>query len=157
MSSCSSSNASGHPGRPPLLIAKEEYWDLTQIGVTAPPLLSSVGYFLLREIDRARQVERSLLPHNVVRMYSRARYLDNFTARQRTVTIVYPGEECSESSLVSVLTPIGAALIGMSEGQRMTWTMPSGAERDITVIAVTQVDPDEVRNRAKSPSLSQLA
>jgi regulator of nucleoside diphosphate kinase len=58
----------------------------------------------------------------------------------RTYQLVYPGEADISEGKVSVLTPIGAALIGLSEGQSIPWTARDGRELSLTVERVTRGD-----------------
>lgn len=55
---------------------------------------------------------------------------------ERTVTLVFPGVEDAATGAVSILTPVGAALIGMRPGARIDWTAPSGDQRILTVLEV---------------------
>jgi regulator of nucleoside diphosphate kinase len=92
--------------------------------------------FLAREIDRARLIEPEAAGDKLVTMNSRVRYRDDVTGQERTVTLVYPGEADIEAGRLSVLTPVGAALIGLSTGQSIEWMSPSGGVRSLTVTGV---------------------
>jgi regulator of nucleoside diphosphate kinase len=92
--------------------------------------------FLAREIDRARLIEPEAAGDKLVTMNSRVRYRDDVTGQERTVTLVYPGEADIEAGRLSVLTPVGAALIGLSTGQSIEWVSPSGGVRSLTVVGV---------------------
>ena len=60
--------------------------------------------------------------------------------RKRTVTLVFPGLADISQGRISILTPIGTALIGLSEGQTMTWSTRDGRERNLTVMMVQSVE-----------------
>lgn len=92
--------------------------------------------FLLEELQRARIVEPHEMPRGVVTMRSRVRYRDEATGEVLTVTLVYPGDEDSVLGRVSVLSPQGSAMIGLSVGDRIAWRTLDGAERAITVLDV---------------------
>jgi regulator of nucleoside diphosphate kinase len=92
--------------------------------------------FLAREIDRTRLIEPEAAGDKLVTMNSRVRYRDDVTGQERTVTLVYPGEADIEAGRLSVLTPVGAALIGLSTGQSIEWMSPSGGVRSLTVTGV---------------------
>ena len=62
----------------------------------------------------------------------------------RTITLVYPGDADISEGKVSVLTPIGTALLGLSEGQSMHWTARDGREHELTVTAVGQARLENV-------------
>jgi regulator of nucleoside diphosphate kinase len=56
--------------------------------------------------------------------------------QQRRVILVFPGEADISQGKISVLTPVGAALIGLSEGQSIMWTTRDGRDQQLTVLAV---------------------
>jgi regulator of nucleoside diphosphate kinase len=120
---------------PPLIVARDDYEALADLALAAPTPMASIGYFLLKELDRATIVEASELPARVVRLGSTVRYADGPNGRERTITLVKPAKRDPERSLISVFTPIGAALIGLSEGQSIRWRSV-GAERTITIMRV---------------------
>jgi regulator of nucleoside diphosphate kinase len=101
-----------------------------------------VGEFLLEEVERARIVEPESVPTTVVTMGALVEFRDEHTGAERSVTLVYPGEQDIELGRISVLTPVGAALIGLSEGQSIEWRTPAGEERSLTVLSVVQPDTD---------------
>jgi regulator of nucleoside diphosphate kinase len=53
------------------------------------------------------------------------------------VTLVYPSEANVEAGKISVLAPVGAALIGLRVGQSIRWPLPDGRERTLEVMSVT--------------------
>lgn len=93
---------------------------------------------LIEEIERATVVADSELPTSVVRMGSEVAFETDDGRRRRRVTLVYPGEADIEQDRISVLTPIGTALIGLSAGQSITWVTRDGREQLLTVLAVEQ-------------------
>lgn len=92
--------------------------------------------FLDREISRARIVERAEMPANVATMGSHVVYRDDDTGDERTVALVYPIEEDSGTGRLSVVTPLGTALLGLSEGQSIDWTTRDGRPRRVTLLSV---------------------
>jgi regulator of nucleoside diphosphate kinase len=76
-------------------------------------------------------------------MESAVEYQDNVTGEVRRITLVYPGEQDSRADRVSILTQVGAALIGLSEGQSMEWQGPTGGWRGLTVRRV-QFQPERM-------------
>ncbi len=88
------------------------------------------------ELGRARLVPDDRLPPDTVRMGSGVTYrLDN--GGERAATLVYPAE-AEVPGTVSILTPVGTALIGLRPGQAFTWMEPDGRTRKLTVGSVTQ-------------------
>lgn len=90
---------------------------------------------LAREIDNARIVPSAEIPADVITMHSRARIIDLRTGEQRVFQIVYPHEADYAASKISVLAPIGTALLGCSTGTEITWVVPSGT-RNLLIEAV---------------------
>jgi regulator of nucleoside diphosphate kinase len=93
--------------------------------------------FLENELARAEVVAQKDIPNNVVTLHSRVRVVDESTGMERELTVVPPGgsDGVSEGK-VTVLSPIGAAVIGLSEGQAIDWLMPSGRSRRFRVAKV---------------------
>jgi regulator of nucleoside diphosphate kinase len=90
--------------------------------------------FLAREIERANIVPPHQRLLGLVRMGSRVTYRDGDSLKK--VTLVYPHEADIERKRISVLAPVGAALIGLSVGQSIEYETPSGEKRSLTVMHV---------------------
>ena len=92
------------------------------------------GVDTLEEIlDSARVVNPSTLPKNVVTMNSRVLFEDIRTGEQGTVTVVYPADVDPTSGKISVLSPVGAALLGETEGSKVELPLPHGQVRRIRI------------------------
>lgn len=121
--------------RPPILIADHEKLQLHKLARAAANRLPDVAEELEFELERADICPASSLPPNVVRMQSTVRFrTDKGTEHQ--MMLVYPEDADIIRDRLSVLTPIGAALIGLSEGHTMSWTDREGRPRKLTVIEV---------------------
>lgn len=97
---------------------------------------------LLNEIGRARVVAPAKMPKNVVNMGSTVTYRDENTGQERTVTLVYPEEADIARMRVSVMTPIGVALLGLAEGASFHWDTRDNQRRILTILSVGQSAPD---------------
>src|SRR5690606_34400563 len=84
---------------------------------------------------RARVVPQDQIEGDIVTMNSEVVYEDLTTGVQRTVRLVYPEDADIERGWVSVLAPLGSALLGMRVGQEIAWKMPSGTRR-VRVVSV---------------------
>lgn len=93
---------------------------------------------LLAELDRVNVVLPDGLPPDVVTVGRRVTYSDESTGVIRTIHLVWPRDADVEQHRVSVITPVGAALIGMRVGQRILWCMPDG---ETTSLRVHNVQP----------------
>lgn len=124
--------------RPPLTISEADFDRLYTLAndVRRRSPNPEIAEYLLDELERADQVPPEAMPADVVAMGSQVRYRDEATGRERTVTLVFPGVEDAATGAVSILTPVGAALIGMRPGARIDWTAPSGDQRILTVLEV---------------------
>jgi regulator of nucleoside diphosphate kinase len=92
---------------------------------------------LTEELERARVIDRDQTPKNIVRMGSDILFRDDATREVRRVTLVFPGEADIAQNRVSVLTPVGAALIGLRAGQSITWRTRGGELKRLTVLKVS--------------------
>ena len=88
------------------------------------------------ELDRAIVVPLERMPADVVTMHSRCIYIDESTGTAREVELVYPEEADPELGKISVLAPIGSALLGLAVGQSIDWELPGGRIHRITVKCV---------------------
>jgi regulator of nucleoside diphosphate kinase len=100
-------------------------------------LFPRVAHFLAREIERASVATDNSDMSRVVRMGSQVRYCDDKTGEVRDVVLVYPHEADITLKRVSVLTPVGAALIGMSIGQAIEFQTPGHTTRSLTILGVS--------------------
>ncbi len=122
--------------RPPILLCESDADRIADLAVGVESRLPQVAAMLLKEIDRARVVKDGALPADVVGMGSRVRFRDESAGTERTVRLVYPSEADIEAGKVSILTPIGAGLIGLREGQSIRWEDREGHPKILQVIAV---------------------
>jgi regulator of nucleoside diphosphate kinase len=107
---------------------------------------------LQRELERAIVVSSEAVPRDVVTMNSRVLYVDETTGERRWVTIVYPETADAGDGRVSVLAPVGAALLGLSVGQAIEWEFPDGGTRRLRVEDVTYEPGSCERREASSVS-----
>lgn len=88
------------------------------------------------ELVRAVVVPHDEIPKDVVTMNSRVVFEDETTGQRREITLVYPKHADIASGKVSVLVPVGTALLGMRVGQTIDWQLPSGQKHRYKVVAV---------------------
>ena len=104
---------------------------LTKVG--ARPDLDA----LRAEIDRAEVVEPEEIPPNRVTMNSRVRFVVEESKDEREIALVFPGHANVEENRISVLAPVGSALLGLSVGDTIEWPLPNARSRRLRVVAVT--------------------
>jgi regulator of nucleoside diphosphate kinase len=91
---------------------------------------------LEEEIGKATIVEQEAIPPDVVTMNSRIRFVDEKSGDATEMALVYPFEADASAGRISVLAPVGTALLGLAVGQSIEWPMPSGQSRRLRVVAV---------------------
>ena len=90
---------------------------------------------LQAELDRADVVGHDEVPAGVVTMNSRVHCREESSGKDYHLTLVYPQDAGGEGK-VSILAPVGSALLGLSVGQHIDWTGPSGKVLKLTLLAV---------------------
>ncbi|MGU3413405.1 nucleoside diphosphate kinase regulator [Enterobacteriaceae bacterium C34A] len=95
---------------------------------------SPVAQALNDELDRAQMCSPQEMPHNVVSMNSQVRFRDLSTNEERVRTLVFPANMTDSATQLSVLAPVGAALLGLRVGDAIHWTLPNGTETHLEVL-----------------------
>jgi regulator of nucleoside diphosphate kinase len=121
--------------KPPLLLDSAQSARLEDLALGALRQMPSVARYLLEEVQRADTRPAAELPPDVVRIGSEVAYRDDAGA-EHVVRLVFPENAAIETQRVSVLTPIGVALIGLTVGQSIGWETPEGKARELTVLRV---------------------
>jgi len=88
------------------------------------------------ELARAQVVEPQVAPDDLVTMNSRVRYVDEVAGVTREITLVYPDDADRDGSRVSVLSPVGSALLGLRVGQTIEWPTVNGRRGRFRVLAL---------------------
>ena len=90
---------------------------------------------LQTELDRANVVDPEEVPPGLVTMNSTVVFVDEASSARHQLTLVYPGPD-NPPDAVSVLAPVGSALLGLSVGQSISWQVPGGREVRLRVLEV---------------------
>lgn len=126
--------------RPPIHLLARESDMVAQLALQSEHRYPVVAAMLLEEIERAELHERESLPDSAVTMGSKVDFVDERTHQLRTVELVLPGEANIALGKISILTPVGAALYGLTAGQSIDWPNLEGVERRIRIVSVRQPD-----------------
>jgi regulator of nucleoside diphosphate kinase len=103
----------------------------------APALRDSeVAQRLRAEFDRAEIVEPAAMPHDVVSMNSSADCVDESNDKHYTLTLVYPKDADADAGRISVLAPVGSALLGLRVGQSIDWPGQGSKPHRLKVTAI---------------------
>lgn len=133
--------------RPDIIVARRDLGRLDALLGAAGSRFGKVETFLLDEITRARIVHDREVPPTLVTMGATVRFRDENSGREGVVRLVYPREIGSCDHGLSVLTPVGAALLGLSEGQSIDYETVDGRLKTLTVLKVVGSTPDGARRR----------
>lgn len=121
--------------RPPVYVRSVDLPELWRIAARAYRATPQPDLFL-EEFHRFRVVQEAADDH-FVRLDSEVRYKDLRTKRERLVRLAPPGGADPDRNEVSLLSPIGAALIGLSVNSIFRWSAADGRPRAIKVLEIT--------------------
>lgn len=121
--------------KPPIIVRESDHDRLWKLAAPLHERADDVPDQLLSELDRAEIVPDDKIPHGVITMGARLRY-ETDNGEKRSVVLVFPNEADIAQGRVSILTPIGVALLGLSAGQSIQWRTLNGAERHLTILSV---------------------
>ncbi len=137
---------------PSIVMSQRDHERLLALATLAVSRLPEIN-FLLRELERAQVTDQARINSSTVTMGSQVDFTYGRSARVETVTLAFPGDQDLFTGRISVLTPVGAALIGLSEGQTITFQTPVWVEKALTVLRVRP--PIGARNRVLAGGSSE--
>jgi regulator of nucleoside diphosphate kinase len=124
--------------RPPIVLTDAEAEALSALALAAERTSPLVSEMLLDEIERAHVCAADVVPGDAVTMESQVTFVDEASEATHEIRLVYPGDADSESGKISILTPLGAGLIGLRVGQTISWPNRSGQHRQLRIVSVAQ-------------------
>lgn len=95
---------------------------------------SPVANALNDELDRAQMCAPEDIPHDVVSMNSQVKFRDLTTGEERVRTLVFPANMTDSATQLSVMAPVGAALLGLRTGSTIHWELPGGTSTHLEVL-----------------------
>ena len=122
--------------KPPIMLSSLDLKRLEALLDKMPPAEAERHDALASELARAEVVEPAAMPANIVTMNSRVTFEDEATSEATTVTLVYPSAT-GTAGTVSILAPVGSALLGLKKGQHIDWPTPDGRERRLRVLDIS--------------------
>jgi len=120
------------------VVLSEEDFELLKSFVT-PSANDENPMSLAYELSRAKVVKKDQVPEGQVRINSKVTIEDLVSKAKTTVTIVPPSDADIKQQKISVLTPIGSALIGLKVKDEVEWKMPVGL-RKYVILEVSNPD-----------------
>ncbi len=122
--------------KPPITVSRS---DLARIEALLErlPAAEAANLDALRvELDRADVVEPAAMPADTVTMNSTVTFEDEGNGEKLTLTLVYPAA-AGVPGTVSILAPVGSALLGLARGQQIDWPVPDGHKRRLRVLEIS--------------------
>jgi len=111
---------------------------------------------LQAELERARVLLWAEMPTDVVTMHSEVRVLDLESGERSDYALVFPREADVSAKRISVVAPLGTALLGFREGDTVEWMMPGGIRR-LRIERVHQPAPGDAMAQARAPAAAVRA
>ncbi|HEV2566311.1 MAG TPA: nucleoside diphosphate kinase regulator [Microvirga sp.] len=124
--------------KPRITLTAADHDKLSTLAEAALHTMPDVARELAEELDRAQILPKGKPCAGAVYMGCEVDFRDDTTGRVQTVTLVYPHEADISQGRISVLTPIGTALIGLPLGQSIGWTTRTGELKRLTVLRVSK-------------------
>src|SRR5688500_12519886 len=113
-------------GRPQIVLTSQDLERLETLLESLPASSVPGSAELLAELERAEIVEPEQIPPSVVTMNSTVRFSMDSSGAEFCLTLVYPKDVDGTGEKISVLAPVGSALLGLSTGDEIEWPKPSG-------------------------------
>ena len=127
--------------KPSITLTASDHERLCSLVRAAMNNMPDVAAGLADEIDRAHVIAKGRHPIDVVSMGSEVKFRDDTSGKIQKVFLVYPGQADISQDKISVLTPIGTALIGLRVGSSITWETRTGELKRLTVLKVRETQP----------------
>jgi len=122
--------------RPSITLSDSEYDILVGLATRSARRHPEAAKLLMEEADRAELVPAPSLPRDVVALGSTVVFVDEATGVSRSLQIVMPAEADIGQGRISILSLVGAGLIGLRAGQSIDWPVQGGTLRRLTVVSV---------------------
>ncbi len=122
--------------RPKIYLTAAEFDTLVDLTLSAEKRHPKTAALLLAELNRAVLCSAESLPEHTVTMNSIIEFVDEGTGTSRRVQLVYPQSADIGTGRISIMTPVGAGLLGMMAGQSIMWPDREGHERMLRILRV---------------------
>ena len=122
--------------KPPITVSRIDLERIEAL-LERQPVAEAAHFEALRaELDRAEVVEPAAMPDHIVTMNSTVTFKDEGNDERLTLTLVYPAAAGAPGT-VSILAPVGSALLGLSRDQQIDWPTPDGRQRRLRVLEIS--------------------
>jgi len=124
-----------------LIVSSCDLQQLEALLDTLPSGLGKAQHDLINELERADIRRLAEMPPDVVRMNSKVRFSMDVPPTQLSLTLVYP-QDANGQDNISVLAPVGSALLGLAVGATIAWPRPGGGIVNIRILEImAQAEP----------------
>lgn len=119
--------------RPQITLSEQDAERLERLLESLPDSAFPGKAQLEAELSRADIVDPHQMPPNVVTMNSKVRFKVQSSAEEFTLTLVYPKDVDGSGGTISILAPVGSALLGLAEGDEIEWPKPGGGTLQVRI------------------------
>lgn len=131
-----------HDGLPAIALSSEDHRALERLIGDQPS--TGPAALLQQELDRAEILDPAEMPPDVVTLNRWLHYTDGRGQIVRRIQLVMPADADIDEGRVSILSHVGAGLIGLKEGQSIDWPDPSGGARTLTPVLIEDLTPQDL-------------
>ncbi|MCW9047145.1 MAG: nucleoside diphosphate kinase regulator [Gammaproteobacteria bacterium] len=131
--------------RPKIILTEHDLDRLDELLESLPATTFPGRDELRAELDRAEIVESNEVPADVVTMNSKVRFALE-SGEEFCLTLVYPKDMDGSTENISILAPVGSALLGLSTGEHIEWPKPGGGMMMVRIVEVVY-QPERVGSR----------
>ena len=124
--------------KPPIHISEADYDVIADLALQMEHRAPALAKQFLDEINRAKIHPAGKVPADAVTIGSEVEFLDDSMGEKRRLKLVLPVDADFEAGRLSVMTPVGAGLIGMTVGREISWPTPDGRPRVLRILEVKQ-------------------
>lgn len=121
--------------RPKIILSSLDLARLERLLESLPPQ-QALNHPLQGELSRADLLEPGQMPADVVTMNSTVRFRLESSGEEHSLTLVYPKDVQGDPQRISVLAPVGSALIGLAVGDEIAWPGPAGQPLRVRILEV---------------------
>lgn len=112
--------------KPSIIVSSLDFERIEALLDSLPPNSFPEADLLAAELDRAQKLDPQKMPADVVTMNTKVRFAVEPSGKEYELTLVYPKAIDGSAGKISILAPVGSALLGLSVGQEIEWPAPGG-------------------------------
>ncbi len=122
--------------QPDIIISELDYSRIDNLLRATPGIATNIKSALLTELERAELVAPEQIPANVVTMNSQVKFSVISSGVTFTLKLVYPKDMADSGNTISILAPVGSAMLGLKEGDEIDWQDGQGGMLQVRIEAI---------------------